>query len=142
MLAYARARVIITDAHNAQVFGCVFRQAVYTDAFRNIVAINNLILHGEVFLDEFVHARLNLLLFLACRFMVENEAYLAFLAFDVSIARAFASEHSNHCLVEQVFCRVSWRKLLFVVCIEYLFCIHTQFRFKYYTFICIYIHVY
>ena len=65
-----------------------------------MITIYHFILYGEVFLNEFIHAHFNLFLFLARRFVVEDETDFAFLAFNVRIARALASEHSHHCLVE------------------------------------------
>ena len=50
--------------------------------------------------------------------MIEHIAHFAFLAFNVSVVGASASEHTNHGLVEQMFCRMGRRKLVFVVLIH------------------------
>ena len=119
MLADARTDVVVADAHKAYLLRHILWQTVYPNAFRHVVDVNILVDDGQVFCNEVVHARLYLLLFLTRRLMVEREAHLAFLAFDVRIIGASTPKHPHHGLVQEMLCRMCRRKLVLVMFIQF-----------------------
>ena len=116
--AYAGADVVVADADKADGVGSILGQAVGIDLGGQLVAGDELEGDGQVVVDELLHLALNLLFLLAGGLVVEVEAHLALLALDVGIIGAFAAEDANHGLVQEVFRRMSWRKLLFVMLVQ------------------------
>ena len=116
--AYAGADVVVADAHESDGIGSILWQAVGIDLRGQLVARDELEGDWQVVVDELLHLALNLLFLLSAGLVVEVEAHLALLALDMGIIGAFAAEDANHGLVQEVFRRVGWRKLLFVMLVQ------------------------
>ena len=120
MLADAGADVVVADIHQADGVGGILGKAGSINLLWQFVAGDELEGDGQILVDELVHAALDLLLFLARGLVVEVEAHLALLPIDMGIVRALAAEDSDHRLVQQMLRRMCWRKLLFVMLVEYI----------------------
>ena len=118
MLADAGADVVVADAHEADGLGGIVGQTVCTDSLGQFIAGDELEGDGQVFVDEFVHPALYLLLLLARWLVVEIETHLALLPLDVGIITPLAAEQADHRLVQQVLSGVSGRELFLVMVIQ------------------------
>ena len=120
MASDAGADVVVADADQSDGVGGILWQTVGTDLRWQFVARDELEVDRQVVVDELLHLAFNLLFLLTGRLVVEVEAHLALLALDVGIIGAFAAEDANHGLIQEVFGRVRWRKLLFVMLVQYI----------------------
>ena len=118
MCAEAGADVVVTDAHDAEGVAGVVGQFGEGDTGGDVVAGHQLVGDGQVGLYEGVDAPLNVGHLLLGERPVDEEVNLALLAFDVTVAAAFATEHAAHGLVEQVLGGMGRRKLFLVVGVE------------------------
>ena len=118
MAAYAGTHVVVADAYQTDGVSCVGRQTAGVDPVGQMATVNILERDGQVLVDQFIHAPLYLAFILAVRLMIQVEAHLAFLPFDMGITAALTAEEANHRLVEQVLGGMCRWELLLVVLVE------------------------
>ena len=116
--------VVIADTHQSDGVGGIVGQTGLVDLLGQLVAADELERHGQIFLDELVHAALDLFFLLATGLLIEAEAHLALLTLDMGIIGALTAEEALHGLIQQVLGGVSRGKLLLVMLVQNIIVCH------------------
>ena len=119
MLANTWTNIIITDTNQTQGITSIIRQTIEFHLCWNVITIYELVSYWHIKLYQAIHLRLNLLLLLAGRLVIDYEGHLTLLALDMGILATLATKHTNHQLVEQMLSRMSRRELLLMMLVQY-----------------------
>ena len=119
MLANAWTNIVVANANQTQGVAGIVWKTVYLHTSWDVVTIHKLVGHWHIKLYQAIHLRLDRLLLLAGRLVINHEGHLALFALDMGILAALATKHTNHQLVEQMLSRMSRRELLLVMLIQY-----------------------
>lgn len=85
MTTYTWTDVVIADPHKADGVGSIFRQTTRINLLGQFVTRHKLEGDRQILINQFLHAALDLLFFLARGFVIEVEAHLALFTLDMGI---------------------------------------------------------
>ena len=115
MLADTRANIVVTYPYQSDGLRDILRQTAGINPLWQFIASHELKGHGQILIYQFIHPPLYLLLLLTTRLMVQMEAHLALLPFDMSIIGALTAEDAYHRLVQQMFRRMRRWELFLIM---------------------------
>lgn len=126
MGTHAGADVVGADAHETEGGTGIFGELAEVHLGWDVIAVDKLdgdIHVGVDYLVDFILDGLDLMVGWCG---VEYIVALAFLLLDVGVARALATEHLDHCGVQNMLRRMHGREFLFVVSVKCDFFFHVR----------------
>ena len=115
MRSDTRANVIISDADNTQCVACVFRQLAKIDDLLGFRFRYKFDCNRQMPVDHLIYPAFHLCHYFGCRFFRQLVVTFTLFPFYMCILRTRATEHTDHRLIQDMFCRMHRRIFGFVV---------------------------